>query len=512
MKNFYQLPLSLCILACTVQLTSSCSSESQLPNGPDTDPIVPGNGMVSMSAGGEQADIIIPTALPWEASSSAGWLQLSQMGGKGGETVKIIAARNITPDERIGYIRFSNTADTRSAADSTQIVVKQPGTETEAEGVVLTSASFRDGKVYVKIYNGRQSESNMQQLSIVSGSDFSFTNPDAIYPEKEPIIYIKKGQEYEACPYVLLDDNGEARGKFAIAGETSVNTLRVKQATLYKELGTLGNNGSATTHFTDGTTIYFGGGIVEKTNLGYEQTTTTNELRSYDTASGTEQTYADMPLNGAGACWNGTPVLIGDGGIYYLDGQKWHHAATHSGEVKAVAIKDNMIYAVADNKIYVYRLDIDSSGNITATAGGNHEHGITFSDMTRVTSDGNGNTWLLDDNSRTAHMIDRNKLNTQHCMPADTPTSDFHFIGVADGYIYASSQGSIIRYQTGSGNMQPLKMLGTFTWTGETECVGGVIYNFGGLINYRGTYSASKLLRQFTPADYTPVSVSVLPE
>ena len=132
--------------------------------------------------------------------------------------------------------------------------------------------------------------------------------------------------------------------------------------------------------------------------------------------------------------------------------------------------------------------------------------------MTRTTSDGNGNTWLLDGNSRTAYMIDEDKLHTQRCMPADPLTSDFNFIGVAGDYIYAASEGSILRYNTDGGTMQPLKMLGTFSWSGETECAGGVIYSFGGLINYRGTYSASKIIRQFSPADYAPVSVSILPE
>lgn len=251
-------------MACTLPLTLSCSSDEELSPGPDPDPIIPDNGIVSLSAEGQQTDVTIPTAQPWEAESSADWLQLSQMGGKGGENVKIIAARNITRQERIGYIRLSNATETRAAADSMQIVVKQPAAESEATGVVLTSACYRDGKVYVKIYNGRSSESSMQQLGTVSGSSFSFTDPDATYPEKEPIVYIKKGQEYEVCPYVILNADGEAKGKFSIAGEASVNTLRVKQNIVYKELGKLGNSGSATTHFTDGTTIYMGGGIVGK--------------------------------------------------------------------------------------------------------------------------------------------------------------------------------------------------------------------------------------------------------
>lgn len=511
MKNFYRLS-QWCIMACTISMTLSCSSDEELPVGPDPDPTVPDNGIVNLSADGEQTDVTIPTTQPWEASSSAEWLQLSQMGGKGGENVKIIAARNITRQERIGYIRLSNTGSTRAEADSMQIVVKQPAAESEATGVVLTSACYRDGKVYVKIYNGRSSESSMQQLGIVSGSNFSFTNPDAIYPEKEPIVYIKKGQEYEACPYVILNENGEAKGKFSIADEASVNTLRVKQNIVYKELGNLGNSGSATTHFTDGTMIYMGGGIVEKTNLGYEQTVTTNELRSYDTATATEKTYPDMPVSGQGACWNGTPIIIGDGGIYYLAAGKWNLASTHNGEVKAVDINDNIIHAVTGGYICTYILDRDNNGNITATADGNTVHGITFGENTRTTSDGKGNTWLLDDSRHTAYMIDGNKLTPQVCAPADSLASDFSFIGVADGYIYATSNGSILRYKTGSNSSQALKMLGTFSWTGETECVNGMMYNFGGLTNFRGTYTASKQLNRFSPSDYAPISVAILPE
>lgn len=511
MKNFYRLSL-WCIMACTIPLTLACDNDDELSPGSDPDPVVPDNGIVSLSADGEQADVTIPTAQPWEASSSADWLQLSQMGGKGGESVKIIAARNITQKERIGYIRLSNAAGTRAEADSMQIVVKQPAAESEATGVVLTSACYRDGKVYVKIYNGRSSESSMQQLGVVSGSNFSFVNPDATYPEKEPIVYIKKGQEYEACPYVILNADGEAKGKFSIAGEASVNTLRVKLNIVYKELGSLGNSGSATTHFTDGTTIYMGGGIVEKTNLGYEQTITTNELRSYDTATGAEKTYADMPVCGAGVCWNGTPIIIGDGGIYYLAAGKWNLAAAHTGEVTGAGIKDNIIYAVTGSNICTYVLDKDSNGDITATADGTTAHGMTFGESTRNTSDGKGNTWLMDDSRRTAYMIDGNKLTAQRCTPADSLTSDFSFIGVAEGYIYAMSDGSILRYEMGNSNPQPLKILGTFSWIGETECVNGVMYNFGGLTNFRGTYTASKLLNRFSPADYAPISVSILPE
>ena len=108
-------------------------------------------------------------------------------------------------------------------------------------------------------------------------------------PTKEPIVYIKKGQTYTANPYVVLDGNGVAEGKFSIAGEQSVNTLRVKQNIVFSDLGQLNNEGSAGLHFTDGDIIYYGGGIESSTSLGYQQTTPSYEFRAYETATGTEQ-------------------------------------------------------------------------------------------------------------------------------------------------------------------------------------------------------------------------------
>ena len=53
MKNFYQLSL-WCIMACTLPLTLSCSSDEELSPGPNPDPIIPDNGIVSLSAEGNR--------------------------------------------------------------------------------------------------------------------------------------------------------------------------------------------------------------------------------------------------------------------------------------------------------------------------------------------------------------------------------------------------------------------------------------------------------------------------
>ena len=312
MKKFRSLFPMMATASFAVMMFAACSDDSGTV--PPPDPVPPVGDAVELAADGAQQTISIPVDEPWEATSSADWLQLSQMGGKGGESVQIVAARNLTGVARTGYIRFGSAmrsrAHARAAADSTQIVVHQPAGESdEAPGVVLTAARFENGGIYVDIYNGRESTSTMQQLASESAA-FPFTDPNATVPSKEPIVYIKQGQTYTAHPYVVLDDNGVAEGKFSIAGEPSVNTLRVKQNIVFHELGNMSNQGSANIHFVKDGTIYYGGGIIERTTLGNVSTTPCYEFRSYNTVTGEEKTYADIPEDGAGAIWDGIPLIV----------------------------------------------------------------------------------------------------------------------------------------------------------------------------------------------------------
>ena len=105
-------------------------------------------------------------------------------------------------------------------------------------------------------------------------------------------------------------------------------------------------------------------------------------------------------------------------------------------------------------------------------------------------------------------------VNGTSCGHAKTDSlgTDFSFIGVADGYIYAFDGTTITRYIPGDGTPEQLRMLGTFNWFGVTECVDGRLYNFGGTTSFRGTETASKGFRRFSPADYAPVSVAILPD
>ena len=490
---------------------AACTDEDS--GNPDPGPTPPpgSEDVVQLSSDGEQKAVTVPISEPWEATSSADWLQLSQMGGKGGESVQVIAAKNLTSKERIGYIRFGEAPGTRAAADSMQIVVRQPANENnEAPGVVLTAAYYKDGGIYVDIYNGRESTSTMQQLASASPA-FSFTDPDATTPGKEPITYIKQGQTYTANPYVIFDADGVAEGKFSIAGEKSVNTLRVKQNIVFDDLGELSNEGSAGLHFTDGDIIYYGGGIVEHEDLGYQQTTPSYEFRAYEPLTGTEHRYADIPCQGAGACVNGAPTIAGDGGIYYLSGTSWTPIAQRSGEVLATAAEGDKLYVVTGSTIETYTIGKDGNGNVTATLDGTAEHGEYLGE-TAVTHDGDGTTWLMDNLMHTAYAVKGGKLEPTVCEKADSLSTDFSFIGVADGCIYAFDGTTVTRYTVGDGTPEPLRMLGTFSWYGATECVGGRLYNFGGTTAYRGTETASQGLRRFSPADYAPISVAILPE
>lgn len=513
MKKFRSLFPMTAVGALAVMMFASCADDGDAVPGPD--PVPPVEDAVELAAVGAQQTIAIPVDEPWEATSSADWLQLSQMGGKGGESVQIVAARNLTGVARTGYIRFGSAmrsrAHTRAAADSSQIVVHQPAGEAdEAPGVVLTAARYENGGIYVDIYNGRESTSTMQQLASESAA-FPFTDPNASTPSKEPIVYIKKGQTYTANPYVVLNADGVAEGKFSIAGEASVNTLRVKQNIVFHDLDDLANEGSANIHFTDGSTIYYGGGIMERTTLGNVSTTPCYDFRSYNTATGEEKTYADIPEDGAGAMWDGMPLIVGPSGIYSLSGGKWHTAALRSATPLAASVEGNSLYVVTADNIETYALAYDGNGNMTATPEGTTAHGQYFAEPT-VTSDGNGTTWLLDDLFHRAHALSGGTLRTTDCTPTDSLSNEFSFIGVVGNQIYAMDGGAVTRYAAGIGSPEPLRMLGSFEWYGAVECVDGRLYNFGGLTQYRGTYTASQALRRFSPADYVPVSVVILPD
>lgn len=510
MKNLKRLQFAI-IALCAVPLLTACSDDETTEPGTDPTPPPQETGIFELASDGEQQDVTIPIAEPWEATSSANWLQLSQMGGKGGESVKVIAARNLTGRARTGYINFSNAPASRASADSTQIVVHQPANEEEdAPGVVLTEAYFENGGIFVNIYNGRDSESSFQELATASPA-FSFTDPNASSPTKAPIIYVKKGETYKANPYVIFDENGLAEGKFSIAGEESVNKLRIKQNVVFKELGSLNNEGSAAIHFTVGDVIYYGGGIISHTSLGYEQTTLSYEFRSYNTATGEEKTYADIPESGAGTSWRGVPVLVGAEGVYILSTGKWQKVASRSDKAIAAATDGDKLYAVTAQSVDTYTLAKNSDGNITAALDGTNRHGETFN-STSTTTDGNGTTWILDNQSNKAYAISGGVLEPTTCPANNSLNQQFNFIGVANGYIYAFDGTSVIRYDAGSGTAEPLRMLGTFEWYGATECVNGQLYNFGGTETFRGTETASKDMHRFSPSDYAPISVAIMPE
>lgn len=503
----YLFPVMMTLAAFTL---FSCSDDDSAEPGTEPTPPAVDEGVVEISSDGEQKDVVIPVDEPWEATSSADWLQLSQMGGKGGESVKVIAAKNITGRERTGYIRFAEAALTRASVDSMQIVVRQPANEGEvAPGVVLTSAYYENGGIYVEIYNGRESTSSTQQLASASPS-FTFTDPNATVPTKEPIVYVKQGETYKANPYIVLNTDGVAEGKFSIGGEQSVNTLRVSQNVVFADMGELDNSDSAGIHFTDGNLIYYGGGIIEHTSLGYEQTVPCYEFRSYNPETGEERAYADIPEGTAGACWQGVPIVVGSEGIYSLDGGAWRTIAVRTGTAVAAAVEGNTLYVVTGSATETYALGQDADGNLTATLDDSKEHGLYFGNVT-VTHDDDGTTWLMDDLYCNAYAVKQGVLEATECTPADSLNPQIDFIGVAGGYIYAFDGTSIIRYAVGNGTPEQLRMLGTFEWYGAAECVGGRLYSFGGTTQFRGTETASAALRRFSPADYAPISVAILP-
>ena len=118
----------------------------------------------------------------------------------------------------------------------------------------------------------------------------------------------------------------------------------------------------------------------------------------------------------------------------------------------------------------------------------------------------------MDDLFHTAYAVKGGALEPTDCAPADSLNPQLSFIGVADGCIYAFNGTTVTRYTVGDSTPEPLRMLGTFSWYGATECVGGQLYNFGGTTRFSTTATASRGLRRFSPGDYAPVSVAILPD
>lgn len=86
MKKFRSLFPLMTTASFAVMMFAACSDDSGTV--PPPDPVPPVGDAVELAADGAQQTISIPVDEPWEATSSADWLQLSQMGGKGGESCR----------------------------------------------------------------------------------------------------------------------------------------------------------------------------------------------------------------------------------------------------------------------------------------------------------------------------------------------------------------------------------------------------------------------------------------
>lgn len=150
-------------------LMYSCSEDDNFTgdNGGNPPPVA--GEVIQLSENGEAKDIAIETGSPWKAETNASWCQLSQMGGNGGETLKIVAAINTTEKERTAIIRLyaANTANKsfKSKSDTTSAIqtirVTQPGNDEQIQSVCFTDLRFNNGKLEFVIYNPGKRE-NLQ--------------------------------------------------------------------------------------------------------------------------------------------------------------------------------------------------------------------------------------------------------------------------------------------------------------------------------------------------------------
>ena len=106
-KGMFVLPA---VLLCGMALLGACS-EDDTPleggGGGGEEVVPPGGegGDVAMEGTGDVSQVKIGSQSAWWAETDERWLQLSLIGGSGGETVDVIAAYNTSPEARTGEVR-----------------------------------------------------------------------------------------------------------------------------------------------------------------------------------------------------------------------------------------------------------------------------------------------------------------------------------------------------------------------------------------------------------------------
>lgn len=511
----------LCTLFVFTALLYSCSEDDKFTgdNG-GTPPPVTGE-TIALSENGEAKDIAIETGSPWKAETNASWCQLSQMGGNGGETVKIVAAINTTEKERTAIIRLyaANTANKsfKSKSDTTSalqtIRVTQPGNNEQIQSVCFTDLRFNNGKLEFVIYNPEKKG----ELTAVSGYDMVMYPPHTGggRPPKYPPVEIEAGEYYTFTPYVNINDEGIMRGKFAIGGQEAINTLVVNQKNIMRELGELDNLGSCDVHFSDGNRIFFGGGLIEQDpfNPMGEGNQPAYDLAVYDIESNTETSLPNLPSwRGFGFVWKDRVFILCESILYMLDNDNWKQVAQTAENVRGIKAEDKQLYVVTQDATITYNIEMPNGSDVPELKRDTSSvHNEIITDGAVYTSDENNDLWIIDNNRNRFYKLQDGALIASKTDSTSIGTKH-QSIGVDNGWLYLTDGQSLSRVNL-DGEKESMNYVNCLDLTGSHENIGGTIYNFGGTIkisDYR--YGSKQSFKSFRPADYIPMSLTIIPE
>lgn len=516
-KGMFVLPA---VLLCGMALLGACS-EDDTPleggGGGGEEVVPPGGegGDVAMEGTGDVSQVKIGSQSAWWAETDERWLQLSLMGGSGGETVDVIAAYNTSPEARTGEVRVYQRGTAAPGAAATQsgevqvISVTQEGNAEAEMPPCFTEFWFEDGEVRCTLYGGSEGG----RVDTPEGSDMQDYTPTG---GTVLATGVDAGQSLVITPYVRVEGKDELRGYFTVGGVRTANTLVIRQGYSFTDHGEHGNDGSADVHFVYDGKLYYGGGLVSYYPFGGTGSSYSwaYDLNCYDPATGEDSKVSTrLPATrGAGFGWRGSLYFIAGGILYRHDGgDVW--TACQDGYPDAVAVRvagDEVSVVGTDGSVWDYVLSVGDDGLTTGSMTGGRQLSAGYLDDCAHTTDDGGTLWVYDNVARRLFSLGGGAgCDVRLEGVFDEPPV---LVGADGGSAYVMS-GSALHRVAPDGTTEMLRLIVTKDFDGGHENIGGTIYCFGGVKRNPNTTTdyGSKEFKSFTPSAYVPMSLSIVP-
>lgn len=436
------------------------------------------------------------------------------MGGSGNETVDVVAAYNTAGEGRIGEIRIygNDNADDglkaySDASSPVQVItVVQEGNAESVKPPCFTEFYFENGNVFYTLYGGSEGGSIMDDKT---NSDIYF------YPKSTgglavPLTGIGKGKSIVCTPYCDVFWKEELKGFLTVGDKRTANTLVIRQGKSFKKFNDLSNEGAASVHFAYDGKLYYGGGLKSQRKFGgtVQYPSYANDLRCYDIKSGTETVLPNITSSGTGFGWDGSLFFVYNNEIYMLDNDLWNFICYLEDNIIGAQVSGNSVYFASRTGLRKYDIGRENGSVVfSLVSEGVIADGIS-SDYS-YTHDVNGDLYIYDKEKMALYWIE-NDMMKRVSLPETLNESPL-LCGVNNGYAYIINGSALYRADK-SGNAEMLKLIIANDFEGEYENIDGTIYCFGGIDSDGSSYFRKTGFSGFTPSEYIPVSLSIVPE